>query len=84
MAAPIPDTNTAAREQPELTHTLQDGNESATQKFKGGVGAIQTLSASYAIGSTTGSRLASSAPSAPSSETRYSMVETISLRSSSI
>ena len=55
MAAPIPDTNTAAREQPELTHTLQDGNESATQKFKGGVGAIQTLSASYAIGSTTGS-----------------------------
>ena len=55
MSAPIPDPTTAAIEQPELSHGLEDGNETATQRFKGGVTAVQTLAASYTIGQTTGS-----------------------------
>ena len=55
MPAPIPDPNTAALEQPELSHGMEDGNETATQRFKGGVTAVQTLAASYTIGQTTDS-----------------------------
>lgn len=50
MPAPIPDPDTPVREQPELTHEIKDGNEAVTQRFKGGVGAIRTLAATYVIG----------------------------------